>query len=114
MMVKRVASEPVPAVVGMATIGRPGASSRCGAFNARIVPPRTASTARRLSRVDRAAAAEPHDAIMLALADEGDDGIDRGGGGIRDGVGKYARGDPGRAEQRLQPASEPFPAKNRS
>ncbi len=31
-MVKRVASEPVPAVVGIATIGRPASSCRWGAL----------------------------------------------------------------------------------
>jgi len=42
MMVKRVASDPVPAVVGMAKTGRPGRSCACGAFSARTAR-RTAS-----------------------------------------------------------------------
>ena len=91
MTVTRVTSDPVPAVVGMATMGRPGF----------IDPPWEAQVGDRaavdredgdgLGAVDGAAATERHDDVVFALPGHLHAGLDRGLRRLRHGIGEGVR-----------------------
>ena len=104
MTVKRVASLPVPAVVGMAMTGSPAASARDGhlevahALPAPVARP-CARIGHRLGGVDRRAAAETDQAVVAAPLQHRHARLDHGVGRLRHRVAEHVGDDAGGGER---------------